>query len=235
MLNSFPSSGDLKADAVTMWRKGYAPLGYSAFNSSSSKIKDAFRWGKKINAKYIIIGGKHVSSSTSTIPITMPNTTTSYNQGAVNAYGSGGTAYGNYSGTTTTYGSRTTYIPVTNNIFYKMAVYFGEYPKKGDGIYSRALTDEEIARYETQRGVVVSSVREGSPAYNANILPGDVIIKLNDQPFDMTTWNAALAGDLPLQVELVRNGSVRNVALAIPSEWNRSDAPTCGKLQRLGG
>ena len=140
-------------------------------------------------------------------------------QGTASAHGSGGYATGNYSGTTTTYGTQTTYLPITINRFDKMAVFLREAPKVGIGVYMRELTPEEIAHYETRRAVAVRSVRDGSPAYYADILPGDVIVQFNHMPADRENLREALKSEGPITMQLFRNGQARQIEMAVPAEW----------------
>jgi hypothetical protein len=73
-------------------------------------------WGPPRSSYQLSDGSKVIEYATSRnvqiggYTTTVPQTT--YNSGTVNAYGSGGYAYGNYSGTSTTYVQKTT--PVQN-------------------------------------------------------------------------------------------------------------------------
>lgn len=213
------SQGNIDRDIESMWRQGFAPIGYTSFNSPNDKIKDAERFAKKLHARYYIALTELTSSSTAVMPLTLPNTTTSVTRGNISASGSGGYASGTYSGTTTTYGSETTYIPFTVSRFDKFAVYFAEAPRVGTGIFIRELTPDEIARYETRRAFVVRFVRDGSPAYQADMLPGDVVTHVNGLPADEVNWQAALKSNAPMNVKLFRNGQVRELPLTVPPEW----------------
>lgn len=214
-----PSTGDFDRDVGGMWRRGFTPIGYTSFTSGNDKTKDAQRFAKKLQARYVIVRTDLESSRSASIPITTPTTQTSFTQGTANAYGSGGHAFGTYSGTTTTYGSQTNFFPVVINRFSKLAVYFREVPKTGLGILHRELTPQEIAALETRRAIPVQFVRDGSPAYQADILPGDIITHFNGQPADAIVLDAALRGTQPIRVRLMRNGSPRELEVVVPPEW----------------
>jgi hypothetical protein len=212
------SSGNWDSDFDAMWRKGFTAIGYSNFNSSNAKTKDALKLAKKLKAHHVIVATALVSSNSTSIPITTPTSNTAYSSGTASAYGAGGSVTGSYSGTTTTYGSSTTYIPITVNRFDKAAVYFTVVPKKGVGIQWRDLSDAETARLETRRARAILSVRDGSPGYNADLLPGDIILKLNGQVFDEASWWPAVAnGSMTLSID--RNGRPREITVSIPPEW----------------
>jgi len=218
-----PMSADPEQDMERMWRMGYAPYGYSAFESGNGKTSDAVKFARKLKARYVFINAAVTSSQTSSIPIRTPNSTTSITTGTANVMGSGGMATGNYSGTTTTYGTQTTYIPVTVERFGKIAAYFGEVPKYGAGIMPRELTQEEVSRLETRRAFAVRFVRDGSPAYYADILPGDLITQVNGQPYDISAWREATKSDRPFSIHIIRNGQPRDITLTIPVEWRPKD------------
>ncbi len=50
------------------------------------------------------------------------------------------------------------------------------------GMDLRNLTSEEQAKFSTDQGVYIEKIHPLSPANQANILPGEVIVALNDQP-----------------------------------------------------
>lgn len=218
-VEQIPFTGNFELDTDTMWRRGYTVIGYSYFNSGNSKTKDALRLAKKLRARYIAIATELTSSQTSAVPITTPTTSTSYTSGTANVFGTGGSATGTYSGTTTTTGTRTTYFPITINRFDKMAIYYAEVPKKGAGVMTRELNAQEVSQFETRRGFVIRSVRDGSPAYYADVLPGDIVLKINGIAADNAAWDAAMATNLPIKIELFRNGSMRQLELIVPDDW----------------
>lgn len=215
-----PTTSDPQTDVGNMWRKGFAAIGYTSFNTSNDKTADAMKLARKLKARYVIVSTSLLSSHTSAVPLTLPNTTTSSTNGTVSAYGSSGSASGTYTGTTTTYGTQTTYIPITINRFEKNAIFFMEAPKRGAGIRLRDLNDKEVAAVETRRAFVVMFVRDDSPAYNADLLPGDIVLQVNGLPADPATWQAATRSEGPMKVHCLRNGQPRDIAIVIPPDWH---------------
>ncbi|HET9836010.1 MAG TPA: PDZ domain-containing protein, partial [Rhodanobacteraceae bacterium] len=49
------------------------------------------------------------------------------------------------------------------------------------GAFFRDLTDEERQELQTNRGVYVTLVVDGTPAFENDILPGDVLLDVNGQ------------------------------------------------------
>ena len=168
--------------ATALARQGYVLIGSTAFTSGSPESEhDAIKQGIKVGADLVVIlNPEYQGSTTANVPITTPTTTTSYTNGTATAYGSGGpvTAFGQ--ATTTTHGTNTTYMPMTVNRNAYAAGYFVKerYPF---GVRLRDLTDSERQLLQTNRGACVVTVIDNSPAYNSDILPGDVIVAINAQ------------------------------------------------------
>jgi hypothetical protein len=104
-------------------------IGASNFVSSNGEgNKEALAAARKIGAHGVVWKSEHytTTSSSGAIPISTPTSTTSYHSGSV--WGSGGSA--NYSGTSTTRGTSTTYIPYTKtHHWYK---YHARFYRKND-------------------------------------------------------------------------------------------------------
>jgi len=213
-----PSSGDIDKDVEGMFRQGFVAVGYTSFNASNDKTKDGERLAEKLHARYMIVGTKLTSSQSAMLPLTLPNTTTSYTNGTATAHGSGGYAQGTYSGTTTTYGTQTTFIPYRINRFDKTAIYFKEIPRKGVGLKIRDLTNQEMAALGTRHAFFVQFVRDGSPAYNADIFPGDMIVQVNGDPIDPVHWRQAVNGTQPMHIKVIRSGVPREIDVTVPPD-----------------
>lgn len=213
------SSGDLDTDIGTLYRQGFIPIGYTAFESGNDQTRDGERLGEKLGASHMVVGVNLESSRSSTIPLTLPNTTTSRTNGNASVFGSGGSATGTFNSTTTTTGNQTTYIPITRNRFSKFALYFAPEPKFGAGIYSRQITSEEMQELGTRFAIAVRFVRDYSPAYYADILPGDIILKINGKPADPNIWWAEILDGEPDTLEILRRGAPASLELVVPEEW----------------
>lgn len=214
-----PSKGNFDADIDAMWQRGFAPIGYTYFNASNSKTKDGLRLAKKMKARYVVVGTQYTGTQSASIPISTPTSSTTTNSGNVSVYGSGGTGHGTYSGTSTTYGTQTTYAPISVDRFDKFGIYFKEMPKKGIGVMFRELTPDEVRVLETRRAFVIQSVRDGSPAYNSDMLPGDTILSVNGQPADEANWRSATKTAEAVHLKFLRNGTERQVTIPLPPEW----------------
>jgi membrane-associated protease RseP (regulator of RpoE activity) len=190
-MRAAPTTGSPQVVSVAKWdsntagsfaRQGYVLIGSSSFTSGHPEPdQDAIRLGTQIGADLVVIlSPEYKGTVSSNVPITVPTTSTSYTNASATAYGAGGPAMAYGSSTTTTYGTSTTYVPVTVQ---RSAYAAGYFIKKHYvfGAMFRDLNDAERQQYQTNRGAYVSTVIDGSPAYNADILPGDVILRVNGQ------------------------------------------------------
>lgn len=200
-------------------KRGYTIIGYSMFNSGRGESESAaLKQGQAVGADLVLVfNPQYTGTITSQIPITTPTTTTSYSSGSATAYGPGTpvTAYG--SSTTTTYGSRTTYMPMAIHRSDYGAVYFIK-QRFRLGASVRPLTDEERQQLETNQGVVIITIVDGTPAFNADLLPGDIITAINGKRVSSPeTYSSLLESERGnVTLDLIRKGQPisKSVALA---------------------
>ena len=122
-----------------------------------------------------------------TIPYTVANPTqyaTVNTSGMVNSYGSAGYATGTYDSTSTVAvpGGYSTYaIPysVTRNNYFASYWAARSPDRMRLGVNPVPLPDEIRQRLQRNTGVFVPIVIRGTPAFRANVLEGDVIVKIN--------------------------------------------------------
>src|SRR5690349_2664060 len=91
------NGSDPKQDEIRMISDGYVMLGYSSFNASEVNNQKSLDQAKKIGASVVLITQNYNGSISSAMPLTLPNTTTTFVNGT--AFGSGG--FANYTGTAT--------------------------------------------------------------------------------------------------------------------------------------
>ncbi|GAB2668269.1 PDZ domain-containing protein [Arenimonas aestuarii] len=193
-------------------QRGYGLIGYSSFNSGARESEQsALEQGQAVGADIVlVVNPTYTGSVTSNLPITTPTTTTSYTSGTATAYGSAGSVnvYGN--STTTTYGSQTTYIPITTHRNDYAAAYFVR-QRFTLGAYVRNLEDQERQQLQTNQAVVVQTVVNDTPAFYADILPGDVLLDIDGTRIPDQTRFGEITDSKRGQtvvVTLSRNGAV---------------------------
>jgi PDZ domain len=174
-------------------KRGYVMIGNSSFNSGQPESEDsAVRQARDVGADLVLIlNPSYTGTITSSIPITTPTSTTSYSTGTATAYGNRGTVTAYGSGTTTTYGKTTNYIPMTVHRSDYGAVYFVK-QKFGLGAFSRDLNDSERQELQTNKGAVIRLVVDATPAFNADLLVGDIVTSIDG----VLVANSEAFGDL---------------------------------------
>lgn len=173
------ASSDFKRDVATLSAKGYAVVGYSAFGGASNQSTEGplREHASKLGAHAVLVSSKYSHTVSGVIPIVTPNTTTSITNGTATAYGRNGVVNAYGTATTTTYSTQTNHIPYSVDRSEFAAVFLAKI-KGRLGVFVNALDDATRKRLETNQAVVVQAVVEESPAYLADILPGDVILMM---------------------------------------------------------
>ena len=187
----YSHSADTNADAHRMAEDGYLLIGYSSFTGAANRVKSsqALTEGKKLGASVVMIKSDYSNTVSGLLPYTTvnPNQTATVNTtGTVNAYGSGGYASGTYNANSTVTmpgGTTTNFIPYSIQRNSYLATYWAlrDVSKIRLGVQTIPLSDDLRHKLERNAGVVVTAVVRGTPAFAANILEGDIIIKINDE------------------------------------------------------
>jgi len=166
----------IEQDRQRMLEDGYVLLGASSFNAAEGSQRDAIRQAKKIHADTVIFYQEYRNTQSGSIPITTPDMQTSSHSGSI--YGSGMSA--SYFGSSTTYGSKTTYMPYSVDRYNYLATFWIKAKPPRLGIHFRDLTPKERAIAGTNKGTFIGVVVKNSPAFEADLLPGDIIQKFNE-------------------------------------------------------
>jgi membrane-associated protease RseP (regulator of RpoE activity) len=207
----------IEADNKNMLENSYVRIGYSSYNGTRGSVDDAKVVARDIGAEFLIYYSKFSHTISGSMPFTVQNpnqTVTSYGTGTV--YGSGG-GYAAYNSTTTTVvpgGTTTQDIPYSVDRFDFQASYWAKKTKHMIGIYAKDLSDDLKRQLERNKGVVVNIVVKGTPAYEANILPGDVIIKIDGEEvadFKDLAAKSKIRTGKTVDIEIIRNGIVKPV------------------------
>lgn len=184
-LQIFTVSPESADEAVhEMLRKGYVRIGWSSFRGGSKYISEAdlISQAKEVRACAAVSASEYLSSNTTTIPLQLPQTTTSITNLNATVYGSGGSksAYG--TATTTTYGSQTTYVPITTQLYEGNAAYFVKRTFK----FGAILHDADISESKKlgRNGIYrVGTIVRGTPAFVSDIIEGDFILDVDSKRF----------------------------------------------------
>lgn len=193
-----------------MAENGYSMLGYSSFSAGETSDGQALSHGKALKADKIVLHKQYLSTETGVIPVTVPTTQTSQTNFNGNAFNSG---YGNttFSGTawTTHQVNQTSFIPYSNTRYQYFASYWVK-TRSRLGLGFADLSPIKKSEFSTNRGVEVTAVVKGSPAFAADMLLGDVIRSINGQEIN----------DVPHFKELLTNLKSDTVSLLV---WRKTE------------
>jgi membrane-associated protease RseP (regulator of RpoE activity) len=191
-----PSSGDAKADLAAMETNGFEPVGYSAFNGKEAGKRAITKQARAVGATDVVYIEKYTDTQ---------------NAGAI-----GNTSFSRW-------GAFSFVTPMSVRRYDQLAIYFRKAPRHGLGVYPHPLSDDQKAQIGSNKGLVIAAVVNGSPAFMADILPGDILLDVGGKPvWDSDSMLAAInaAAGKPTTVNLFRSGQKITKEVSIPAgEW----------------
>ena len=221
-------SDDPRADVMRAREAGYLLLGTSSFYGPPKTMTrgELVEQAKSVGASMILVHSQYKDTLSGTVPYTVanpPQISTVNTSGTVNSYGSGGYATGTYSGqsTITSPGGSSTYqIPysVTRN---DVVATFWAHQDPATirlGVIFEALPENIRAQLQRNTGILAAAIIQGTPAFRANILRGDVITRIGgEEVTDAPGFSAQLkqfAGQT-VDIELVRGGTSKIIKVTL--------------------
>lgn len=172
---------NIDTDPKMMLEKGYVLIGYSSFfGPGNNSSDDALSQGKKVHADAVIYYMGHKDTVSAAMPMTTSSRTDSTANINASSYGSGGyrSVSGTGYGTSTTRGTQ--YVPYSVDRFNYFASYWVKRKPPIFGAGLGHLSSEQRSKIKSNKGVVVGYLVKDTPAYNSDILEGDIIRKVND-------------------------------------------------------
>jgi membrane-associated protease RseP (regulator of RpoE activity) len=184
-------SDNPKADVVHAQENGYIKIGYASFYGPDRVMTrdQLVAQAKRVGAAMVLVHSQYKDTLSGVVPYTVANpmqVSTVNTNGTVNANGPGGNVTGTYSGQSTvmTPGGTTTYaIPYAVNRNDTVATFWARQDPRSIrlGVLYESLSDDLRAKLQRNSGVVAVGIAKGSPAFAANILKGDVILKIGGE------------------------------------------------------
>ena len=184
------ATSDFRTDGRHLQEQGYVPIGIAAFSGGLVGQQQLMWQAKAVSADIVLYSTQfsHTEAGVMALPLYQAGQTyTTQTYGTANAYGSGGYAYGNYSGTstTTTPGTFSTqYVPYSRQVYEQGALFWRRMKPGIFGARLAPIPDAMRSTLQRNTGVLVDIVMLDSPAFRANILEGDVIIQFADKPVE---------------------------------------------------
>lgn len=197
--------GDPLEDYKNMTRKGYILIGQSNFNIGSANDSDAINHARNIGADMILLYTKYSDTQSGSMPLTLPDNRTSYSSGSATAFGPGGSATAFGSTYTTTYGTRTTYMPYSIRRYDYHASFWARAKPAVFGAQFDELSDAQRQQIQSNKGASVLIVVDDSPAFQNDILEGDIIRNIDG----MDVTNALHC------VNIIAQNRGKNISLSI--------------------
>ena len=197
------SSNNIENDGIEILSNHYVCIGYTYFNGPERDITYDIKQQCRSNGATIALYSM-MYTDTRSGTISVPGQQTTTHSGSI--YGSGG--FGSYRGTSTT--------TTMNNYNYSVrrydyiVYYFVPINTKFQfGVQWNDLNNELRLLVQRNTGVFINVVYKNTPAFYANILRGDVIVRVNENNInnvlDMTNiMNQYNSGDT-IEIELIRN------------------------------
>ncbi|HXI83992.1 MAG TPA: PDZ domain-containing protein [Verrucomicrobiae bacterium] len=196
------ATSDPLRDTTNMFQSGYLPIGESGFWCVGWTVTQQMleEQAKKVKADVVLYFTKYEGSEQgyAAIPQYHPGTPAPTITQNVNVYGNGyqaeaGDVFGrmavqtmqqNPPPTTGTY--TTTVVPVTRQRYTHAAGFWRKGKPPIFGAYFINLTPELREKLQKNTGVVVAILVNDSPAFRANILPGDILTRIDDVEISST-------------------------------------------------
>ena len=179
-------TGDSAADVAALYENDYALLGASRVEHGSNP-RAALEQGEELGAALVLVYGHFVPPAGETLEL-LPLRPRPAAGGATAAT-----------------------MPLVSGLGPddQLATYWGKTRPAILGIVSRPLNGDEQARLGREHGIVVESIANGSPAAEAGIAPGDVLVAIDGEPFVDVTAVPALVTSLAgrrVGIDLIRDG-----------------------------
>ena len=206
----------------SMLEHGFIQIGFASFDGPPASREQLMEQAQKVGAQAVTLTGEYARTAEGVRPslsFQPGQTYTTQERGTVTAstFGAGnpGYGYGTYSGssTTTTPGSfQTQYTPYQMPIYSQGALFWRKLKPGIFGASGAPIPDELRDKLQRNTGVFISTIVEGSPAFNANVMRGDVIIEFADKPIstfqELNDLLPTLAGQT-VKITVLRGGETK--------------------------
>jgi membrane-associated protease RseP (regulator of RpoE activity) len=177
------TSEDLKGDALKMRENGYVLLGRSKFQAAPVDEKLALAQARKIGAEVVMVSHKFVQTKSETLPMStwIPGQEVDQTEHVVVQNGKDQPKVIDHTTTTFTQGEyQTAYVEQSTDYFDYSASFWAKGKAPTFGVNVKALDDQTKSELGTNKGVLVRVVVKDSPAFEADILQGDVLLGFGD-------------------------------------------------------
>jgi C-terminal processing protease CtpA/Prc len=212
----YSNVSDLDKAIAELMVDGYIDIGISSFygvdrDNLNSQIKEQ---SQLIKACKIVVYSSYRNTMSGNYALQTPRIQSSTspisgNVGSTQFYGTINT---------TTYGTNTSYVPYSYEVYNNTVYFMNKATGYRTGMIVQNLTDSLKQSINSNKGVYVYIVVKGTTAYNAEIVPGDIVTKIGlNNIKDTTDYQTAIImqENMTVPVEIIRNGKLHIIQLRI--------------------
>jgi len=213
-------TNDIQSEGWNLVSKGYVMIGFSKFDLPQINEELALREAKTRGSDIVLIQNKFSKSLTETTTVTQwPATETTEIHEDTGLTGERGTRnIDRRVEIRTTRGPETYYVPRQVDYYEHSATYWRKVERPLFGAVVQDVPDEMKQRLQTNRALLVRAIVTDSPAYQADLLKNDVILKMDGEQVNSARRfyeELILKAEQKITLTLLRNDKVieRSVTL----------------------
>lgn len=211
-------SDNLDRDLRRLIEDGYMIIGSASFAGPIQDPKKSLKIAKKIKSEIVLFSSSYESTKSGAAPMLLPNNSTTTVNGSI--YGNGG--FGGFGGTVNRYGTTPVVVPYSVDRYNQTAYFFAKRRPEtiGLGIGFDTLEPSQARSIGTNKAIVVQYVIRSSPAFEANLFSGDIILSMAGRDVSSTEKMRQMKIDFAGQtvpVEIVRDGSTKVLQITVPT------------------
>ncbi len=205
MRGSAPTREAMNKDQVAMWEAGYGVIGISGFigDASGTGPEPTRQQATKIGAAIALFYTHQAGTQLQSVPVVTNTFTTTH------------TPYGPVTSTGTGFSS----IPVSVSTYDFTVAYYGKLKPGFVGILAENLDAAHRQKLGSNKGALILGVVRGSPAFEADILPGDILTAIDGRDVvdqtDIRNLRDVPAGQ-PIRLSLWREGKRLTKVVTVP-------------------
>ncbi len=207
------SSTSIAKDAVKLLEQGYFPIGRSVFREQLIDGSAALEEAKEVGADLVLVKQEHAGTGTYSVPVgdwtPDRSITTTEAVRTENADGTGAQISQRQSTTVIAGEYETHYELQTVEYYDHTAVYWRKVQPPRFGVYVSEMEDADRQAIQSNKGVVVRAVINGSPAFLGDLFRDDILRSFgSDEILGVDDFLAKVAASAGKEVELRlwRNG-----------------------------
>lgn len=178
------TTGNSTGDARSLRENGYILLGRSKFRSSPVNENEALAEARKIGAEVVMVKHAYVKSVTRSVPVTqyVPGQVIQTIDQTVVQNGDKPAKIIDHTSTSVSNGEfQMSYMEESTDFYDYSATYWAKARPFAFGVHVKELDQQTKVELGTNKGVLVRVVVKGTPAYDADLLGGDVLRSLNNE------------------------------------------------------